>query len=162
MSEFSFYQIDAVGPDQPDTERATTVTTSPILRAFDSKISNFGALNVGNRMSSDYTRTNLGFATKDDLSDWEYITGAELDAEVELNPYVLGSSVKRTRDDQFFRMGMSNQEGESVDLPKYDVGDTKEVSAEGMVAGKNWPSEGWRSFGGKYDFTPYVGGGTVH
>jgi len=161
MSEFSFYQIDAVGPDQPDTERGTTVTTSPILRGFDSKISNFGILNVGNRMASDYTRTNLVFETKDTLSNWEYITGAEQDADIELNPYVLGSSIKHVRDDQFFRMGMSNQEGESVELPKFDVGDTKEVSGE-LTTGKNWPSEGWRSFGGKYDFTPYVGGGTVH
>lgn len=158
MSEYNFYQIDAIGPTESDVDDSTPVNTSPIRRAFDSKISNFGILNVGHRMSSDYTRTNLVFETKDDRSDWEYITGAELDAEVELNPYVLGSSIKRVRDDQFFRMGMENQDQVSVDLPKFDVGDTKDVSGD-LTAGKNWPSEGWRSFGGKYDFMPYAGGG---
>ena len=158
MSEYSFYQIDATGVSEPDLDSGRTiVNTSPIRRAVDSKISFFGSMNVGGRMESDYTRTKLDFESKDDRSDWEYITGAELDAEVELNPYVLGSTIKRVRDDQFFRMGMSNKDGKSIDLPKFDVGDTREVTGD-LVTGKNWPSEGWRSFGGKYDF-PYVGGG---
>jgi hypothetical protein len=31
------------------------------------------------------------------------------------------------------------------------------VDAAGMNAYKNYPTEGWRSFGGKYDFLPYTG-----
>jgi hypothetical protein len=52
----------------------------------------------------------------------------------------------------------------SIDKPKFDVMDTKEVSADAYMATvsgvdvyKNYPSEGWRSFGGKYDFLPYTG-----
>ena len=78
------------------------------------------------------------------------------------NPYLWGSTVKLTRDDQFVRMTMSKESGAEFDPPKFDVMDTKERTAEGMAATsntaiKNWPSEGWRSFGGKYDFLPYQG-----
>jgi hypothetical protein len=50
----------------------------------------------------------------------------------------------------------------SIDKPKFDVMDTDEVTAEGIMADgesvyKNYPSEGWRSFGGKYDYLPYTG-----
>jgi hypothetical protein len=49
-----------------------------------------------------------------------------------------------------------------VGVPNFDVMDEKERTAAGIVAtsnytAKNWPSEGWRSFGGKYDFLPYQG-----
>jgi hypothetical protein len=79
-----------------------------------------------------------------------------------------GSTVKYTRDDQFIRMGMSRNTGTTaaateIDQPMFDVMDEKERTAAGINATtnktiKNWPSEGWRSFGGKYDFMPYSGG----
>jgi hypothetical protein len=50
-------------------------------------------------------------------------------------------------------MGMTDNRGNSVDLPAHDVSDKDLVDPSGMVAGKNWPSEGWRSYGGKYDFS---------
>lgn len=159
MSEYNFYQIDHSGVDEPDRDAwAPTDATVPIRRALDAKVSNFGALNIGSRMASDYTRTVLHFQSKDELADWSKITEFDQDAEVNNNPFILGSTVKRVRDDQFFRMSMSNNKGDSIDAPKFDVMDTKEVNASGLVAGKNWPAEGWRSFGGKYDFTPYKGG----
>jgi len=159
MSEFNFYQIDQTGVVEPDRDAdSRTDTSTTIRRAVNAKISNFGALNVGARMASDYGRTSLDFESKDNLSDWHTITGVEQDADRINNPYILGSTVKLTRDDQFFRMGMSTLKGAEIDAPKFDVADTNVISA-GMTAGKNWPSEGWRTFGGKYDFTPYAGGG---
>jgi hypothetical protein len=80
------------------------------------------------------------------------------------------------RDDQFFRMKMEHPQtsptlladdnfsslypaGTStyIDDPTFDVMDTDVAQAEGMNAYKNYPTEGWRSFGGKYDFQPYTG-----
>jgi hypothetical protein len=157
MSEFNFYQIDHTGVNEPDRDDyARTDVAVPIRRAADMKISNFGAKNVGASMSSDYTRTVLYFQSKDELSDWNFITGVEQEANRDENPYVLGSTIKRVRDDQFFRMGMSNDRGTEIDEPGFDVMDTNLVDASSMVSGKNWPSEGYRSFGGKYDFSyPY-------
>lgn len=158
MSEYNFYQIDHTGVSEPDVATyVRTDTSTTIRRAADAKISTFGALNVGTRMDSDYGRTSLDFESKDTLSDWKSITEIIQDADRIDNPYLAGSTVKRARDAQFFRMGMSNDNGAEIDLPKFDVSDANNISS-GMTAGKNWPSEGWRSFGGKYDFMPYVGG----
>ena len=162
MSQFDFYQIPTVGVDEPDLVAARTDVAVPIRRAVDEKICNFGALNVGGRSAADYTKTELTWKTKDELADWKNITNFWQEAERNENPYVLGSTIKRTRDDQFFRMSMSNNRGLQLEQPKWDVSDTNLVDAANMIAGKSWPSEGWRSFGGKYDFTPYVGGGSVH
>ena len=120
------------------------------------------------------------YITKDDLADWKVQTedpglghnSGLRGTTIEQNPYIWGSTVKRFRDDQFFRMTMehypyrdgledfgdySADDPHYVDKPKHDVMDTDEVQAEGMNAYKNYPSEGWRSFGGKYDFLPYTG-----
>lgn len=169
MSEYDFYQIDATGVDEPDRVAARTDVNVPIRRALDSKINNFGALNVGAKMAGDYTRTDLNFKSKDNLLDHNVLVedtgiGQNVGARavtVNHNPYVLGGTIKLVRDDQFFRMSMTNDRGTSIDAPGFDVMDTNVVHS-GMTAGKNWPMEGWRSLGGKYDFTPYVGGGSVH
>lgn len=167
MSEYEFYQIDSTGVKEPDRDAdARSEKAVPIRRALDAKISDFGAKNVGSRMSIDYTRTVLDFESKDDLSDQNMQTEdtgigqnvAGRGINVDHNPYLEGSSIKKVRDEQSFRMGMSDNRGISIDAPKFDVMDTKSIIS-GMVAGKNWPSEGWRSFGGKYDFEPYQGGG---
>jgi hypothetical protein len=47
---------------------------------------------------------------------------------------------------------MSNGEGTQVDAPNFDVMDSRERTIDGTLIGMNWPGEGWRSFGGKYDF----------
>ena len=167
MSEYDFYQIDATGVNEPDRETdARTNVAVPIRRALDSKVSNFGSTTVGARMSDDYTRTSLDFESKDNLLDHnvlvedtgmgQNVSGRSIN--VDHNPYLVGSTVKKVRDEQAFRMGMSDNRGMSIEAPKFDVSDTNVVSS-GMTAGKNWPSEGWRSFGGKYDFMPYQGGG---
>lgn len=167
---FDFFQIPAVGVDEPDLDTARVGVDVSIRRPADMKMSNFGALNTGARLSSDYTRTNtMAFKAKGESEDWNVIT-ADTGVNVSLrgvsineNPNVWGSSVKFVRDDQFIRMTMSNDnEGASIDPPKFDVMDTNERSltaAQGISQSfKNWPTEGWRSFGGKYDFEEaYVG-----
>jgi hypothetical protein len=134
-------------------------------------------------MADDYTRTELTYITKDDLSNWKMITTDDgpgrligmRGTNVDQNPYLWGSTVKKVRDDQFFRMDMEHPvtsasllgddslntlypAGEAADIakPDFDVMDTNLVHS-GMDEKKNYPTEGWRSFGGKYDFLPYIG-----
>lgn len=163
---FDNFQIPQTGVAEPDlAEQTRSDASTPIRRAVDMKISNFGALSVGAIMASDYTRVNLGFKAKDDSADWSALKPEWQFAEMNENPLVVGSSVKYTRDDQFIRMGMSSIEGAQIDEPNFDVMDTNLTTAEGIVAfttspagvALNWPSEGFRTFGGKYDFLPYVG-----
>jgi hypothetical protein len=177
---FDFYQIPHTGVEEPDldTVRADgTYGKTVIRRPISMKMSNFGALEVSNRLSSDYTRTNtMTFKAKDELSDINVLTedtgvGQNVrlfGVTVNHNPYLSGSTIKLTRDDQFIRMTMSRDTGTSsaateIDLPRFDVMDDKErttagINATANAALKNWPTEGWRSFGGKYDFLPYAGG----
>jgi len=174
---FDFFQIPHTGVNEPDLDSQTrTDVNTRIRRPMDMKISNFGAYTVGARMSDDYTRVNLGFKAKGESEDWAVITEdtgvgsnvAGRGVTVIHNPLVWGSTVKYVRDDQFIRMTMSKEGGTSsaatqIDPPDFDVMDEKEVTAAGLIATsnadiKNWPSEGWRSFGGKYDFLPYSGG----
>lgn len=171
MSEYNFYQIDHTGVSEPDRDTdARTDQAVPIRRALDSKISMFGSNFVGARMGTDYTRTDLSFKSKDELLDHNVLTEdtgmgsnvAGRGVSVDHNPYLVGSTVKRVRDEQSFRMGMSDNRGTSVGEPKFDVSDTDVVDASGMVAGKNWPTEGWRSYGGKYDFHEAYKGGGIH
>jgi len=178
---FDFHQIPQVGVDEPELKgdyvRADgTYGKTVIRRPVAMKISNFGSLEVSNRLGWDYTRTDtMAFKAKGELEDINVITAdTGIGSNVRLfcvtvnhNPYLWGNSVKYTRDDQFIRMTMSKDTGSStaatqVDLPKFDIMDENERTAEGILATsnytmKNWPSEGWRSFGGKYDFLPYVG-----
>ena len=56
---FDFFQIDATGPSEPDLTASGIARSSAgltIRREVDMKVSNFGALNVDNRSSADYTR----------------------------------------------------------------------------------------------------------
>jgi len=185
MNEWNGWQIPHVGVAEPDREGEESRTDNfiPIRRALDMRMSNFGALNIGLRMSDDYTRTELTYISKDELADWHTITedvgpGRLLGMRgttVDHNPYIWGSTVKRVRDDQFFRMDMEHPvtsasllgddslaplypAGEPADIakPMFDVMDTNLVHS-GMNQYKNYPSEGYRSFGGKYDFLPYIG-----
>lgn len=161
---FNNFQIPHTGLDEQDLDdQIRTDPKIPIRRPADMKVSNFGALSVGTVMSTDYTRVNLGFMAKDDSADVNKIRPEWQFAEMNENPLLAGSSIKYTRDDQFIRMGMSNNDtGAQIDQPKFDVMDTNVITAEGMVAFENstiinWPTEGFRTFGGKYDFLPYPG-----
>ncbi len=176
--ESNLLTVSGVSDGQPRTDVFT-----PIRRALDMKMSNFGALNIGPRRTDDYSRTELTYTTKDDLSNWKVITADDgpgrlvgmRGTNVDVNPYLWGSTVKKFRDDQFFRMDMEHPvtssgllndsslaslypAGTPADIakPMFDVMDTKEVSS-GMSRYKNYPTEGYRSFGGKYDFLPYIG-----
>lgn len=184
---FDFFQIPHVGVEKVAKERDNdthvrspeTITymgksyyVNPKIRRHPNMVmSNFGALFVGSKMSHDYTRTDLGFKFKGEFEDvnlWSADTGVGQNVSlrgvnVVHNPLVWGSTVKYTRDDQFIRMSMSKDNGAQIDRPAFDVMDEKERTAAGIIATsnssiKNWPSEGWRSFGGKYDFLPYSGG----
>jgi hypothetical protein len=178
---FDFYQIPHTGVVEPETDVVRAdggYGKTVIRRPFAMKMSNFGALDVGNRLAADYTRTDtMAFKAKGESEDVNVITeDTGMGQNVRLfgvtvnhNPYIWGDSIKLTRDDQFFRMTMSRNTGTTtaateIDPPKFDVMDTKERTAEGMALADaaadptlNWPSEGWRSFGGKYDFLPYQG-----
>ena len=154
---FDFFQVAHSGVDS--ATKGVAVQT----RDLDMKMSSFGAMNTGARMSSDYTRTSLDFKSKDELEN-PTLPSFWLDADSIDNPLDWLSTVKYTRDDQFVRMGMSRIDNDghvaNIDQPGFDVMDKKETTPGGTNAVlKNWPSEGWRSFGGKYDFqTPYAGG----
>lgn len=179
---FDFFQTPHVGVEQPDMEavRADGVNgKTTIRRPFNMMMSNFGALDVSNRLDFDYTRTNtMSFKAKGESEDVNVITeDTGIGQNVRLfgvtvnhNPLLSGSTVKYKRDDQFIRMTMSRDTGTTtaateIDLPMFDVMDTNLATADGIADTsnsnlKNWPSEGWRSFGGKYDFLPYNGGWT--
>lgn len=146
-NDYDFFQIDHTGVDS--STQGNPVQT----RDLDMKISMFGAMNTGLRDSNDYTKTSRGFKFKDNLSDWSSITPPPfvMDGEYDENPYVLDSTTKRIRNDQFIRMGMTNNgTANAVDYPGHDVSDRKMAAPSTTVY---LPREGWRSFGGKYDFS---------
>ncbi len=147
-NEYNYFQLN------PLTDLGETLGAAHLTRDIGVKMSNFGALNFGDRMSTDYTRTVLDYEDKTNL---ENNVPVWLDAEFDMNPFVWGSTVKRIRDDQAWRMGMSNENGFAVEAPPMDVSDAKAVLGD-MTRGKNYPTEGWRSFGGKYDFSEAYNG----
>ena len=165
-NEWEFFQIPHVGVDS--ATKGNPVQT----RDLNMRLSNFGALWVADgvgRSDVDYTKVKYGFEQKGIMEGAAEFGLHDLvqDAEKNENPLVWDSTVKYTRNDEMFKMGMdtddtgSKSKSYGVALPKFDVMDTKFVQS-GMTALKNWPSEGWRSFGGKYDFLPYSGGGFRH
>ncbi len=165
MSEWEFYQIGHTGVD------STTYGNLVQTRDLDMRMSNFGALWTGNRLSADYTRVDtMAFVDKGIMEGAAEFGLHDLvqDAEMNDNPLVAGSTVKYTRDDAMFKMSMDTDDtGDKastygVSFPTFDVMDTNLVAADGMSSGYNYPTEGWRSFGGKYDFLPYSGGGSIH
>jgi hypothetical protein len=177
QDQFSFFQIPATGVDS--STKGNAVQT----RDLDMKMSNFGALWVGPRMghatvsgsypavANDYTRVAYGFeekSTMEGAAEFGLHDMPYKEAERDLNPLVEGSTVKYTRNDEMFKMGMATDDtgdkkaSYEVQFPNFDVMDTNLVDASGMSSGVNYPTEGWRSFGGKYDFLPYAGGGFTH
>lgn len=159
---YDFHQVPSTGVEEPDlAERARTDLGTVVVRPANMKVSRFGDLN---------TRPGFGFKDKGESEDWSRITedtgigqNVRLNGvSVNHNPHILGDSIKYGRNDQFVMMGMSRNTGTAtnatdVGLPGYDIMDPVATRAEGILGttnytSKNWPSEGWRSFGGKYDF----------
>ncbi len=168
MGEWSFFQLDPVSIGH-DWAKGSA---SHQMRNLDMKMSNFGMLNYGARRSDDYSRTVADFAAKSTMEGADAFGIHDLRgsgqycAERDRNPHVWGSTVKYIRDDQFTRMGMSmggknaltnyDTPNAQIDQPGFDVSDIQESHGP-WVSGKNYPSEGWRSFGGKYDRGVYDG-----
>ena len=160
MSQWEFYQIPHVGLNE---ENSPTVGNPVHTRDLNMRMSNFGALWVADgtgRSSTDYTKVKYGHEAKGEMEGAAEFGLHNLvqDAEKNENPLVAGSTVKYTRNDEMFKMGMETDDSGSklksygVAFPAFDVMDTKFVSAAGMSTSINYPTEGWRSFGGKYDF----------
>jgi len=148
-NEYDFFQIPKSGVDD------TTLGVGVQTRSADMKISDFNASYVGLRKGNDYTRTTQGFVEKEASSHWASIIPEWQYAERDENPYLEGSTVKKVRDDQFIRLGMAKDSGAFFSVPKSDTSDTKQAEADVKVY---MPIEGWRSFGGKHDFSmPYQG-----
>jgi len=153
---FDFFQVE---PHKVDDAWALT---GPAHRAFDVRMSNFNTKYRGVRRSDDYTRTILSrWANYVENPQKAVGVGFGTDpGEYVYNPYVWGSTVKRVLDDQAFKMGIAG-----INVKHDDVSDMDEVTAAGIKAYidaglsfLNFPSEGWSSFGGKYDkHTAYAG-----
>lgn len=151
-NEWEFFQIE---PNTVGSDWAVGAGAQQ-NRSPNTKMSNFGALNYGGRFSFDYTRTDFEFEEKGELEGADRMGMHSLtqDAEKNENPLVVNSTVKYERDDQFTRLGMSiggRGTGDTdPDAPGFDVSDTN-VSRGPWTAGKKYPTEGWYSFGQKYD-----------
>lgn len=123
------------------------------MRPIASRIARWNIDYAGPRNSSDYTKTVFGFKFKGEIENPKKEVGIGFGtdmAEYNYNPFVWGYAVshRRVLADPMFKI----MEGRgTVDIPKKDVMDQKEVAASGMSAYKNYPTEGYSSFGKKYD-----------
>lgn len=123
------------------------------MRPVSARISNWNIDYTGPRNTGDYTRTTFGFGFKGTIENPQKAVGIGFGtdmAEYNYNPFIWGYAVSHLRasNDPMFKM----TEGRgTIDLPKKDVMDKKEVDASDMSAYHNYPSEGWSSFGKKYD-----------
>jgi len=151
---FDMFQIGQAGVE------GETVGNSIQTRDLDMKISNFGALKNGTRSLTDYTNVLNNFKAKDELEN-PSVPSFVQDGDYNERPLVWNSTVKYVRDDQLIRMGNYTTIGGDIGMPKFDVSDTNVANMDvsiGYNSIKNWPTEGWRSYGGKYDFSePYQG-----
>jgi hypothetical protein len=117
-------------------------------RSPNSKISNYNMYFVGARMSSDYTRTTLGGS--DPRINPERVIGDGFSghgvdwALFNYNPYSKTNPNFRVLNDWLQITGLGD-----IDVDTDDVMDKDEVDAEGMVQYRNYPSEGYSSFGKK-------------
>lgn len=148
------------------------------MRRFGTRVAKFNVDYFGPRLSQDYTRTTLGFASKGDFENppfqdhekhqgGEYMMvgrGSQNDSQGRFvyNPFQWGKTAAHLRmlDDSMFVMGMYHggrnlpdygDTGADMVYPRRDVMDEKMTKASGMEQYKNYPKEGWASFGRKYD-----------
>ena len=151
-NEHDFFQLDpgSIGQDWKGGKQARQ------MRSPGNVIANYEALKYGSARSDDYTRVVFDNAHEENP---ERVLGIGFGTDMgwyNYNPYVWNSTVKRYLDDQFHMMMMQHNAklyvGADHSVFHMDVSDKDEVDASGMQQYKNYPSEGWRSFGGKYDF----------
>jgi len=159
---FDFFQVQ---PHKLEADWAvpdpTVAGNAQAMRHYDAIISNFNAMYRGARMATDRTRTTLDFAKQQNPKEMVGVGHGTDWAEYNYNPYVLGNTVKRVLDDQAHKMMMDHDRGAAHSIFHIDVSDMDEVTAAGIAAGLsflNYPTEGWSTFGKKYDkHAVYVG-----
>jgi len=147
------------------------------MRPIASRLARWNIDYAGPRNSNDYTRTSLGYKFKDEIENPEVIVGKGFGTdmgEFNYNPFVWGYAVSHRRmlNDSMFMMGMAhggtnlagyNDSGAEINPPRFDVMDQKEINASGMSQYKNYPTEGFSSFGKKYDKErPWAGNSWVN
>ncbi len=139
---FNFFQI-------PDVGVTNTYIGAGLQqhRDFGERISSFGALEYGIRDEDDYTKVSLGFKSKDELQN-PTIPPFAMSGDYDNNPFVWGSTVKRIRNDELTIMLLGSKNSFSASLPAMDVSDTKNSKGP-FEKPKNFPAEGWSSFGGR-------------
>ena len=142
-NQYDHFQLDpgSIGSDWKGGD------ASRQLRPPSTKVSHFEAMKFGTVRSDDYTRVVFDNAH---FENPQKVAGVGFGVDrgwYNYNPFVWLSTVKRILDDKMHRMMMG-----SIDVLNADVSDRDEVDADGMQSYYNYPSEGWRSFGGKYDF----------
>lgn len=149
-SEYNFFQIDKPASIGKNWKGGVS------MRSPGAKKSNFGSLNEGPRRSENYDLTVFTGAGADTMNPQKEVgVGFGTDrGEYNYNPYELGSTVLKMLNDKLLMTGLGD-----VEKAQRDVSDKKEASADGMLINKNYPSEGWSTFGKKYDKKkPYQGG----
>ena len=123
------------------------------MRPISVRISKWNVNYTGPRDANDYTKTTFGFAFKGTIENPKKVVGIGFGTDRDnynYNPFVWGYAVscRRVLNDPMFKM---TEKRGTVALPNKDVMDQKEVSAASMTAYKNYPTEGYSSFGKKYD-----------
>lgn len=145
--QFDNFQLNPndIGSDWVFSGDAAVGNVSP-----NSKISNYNAYFVGARMSTDRTRTTLG--GPDPKINPERVIGdgyAGFGVDwgmFNYNPYSKINPNFRVNNDWLKITGLGG-----IGVVTDDVMDADEVTASGMVQYRNYPTEGWNSFGKKGD-----------
>jgi hypothetical protein len=144
--QFDNYQLDpnALGSDWVFSGDQVHGSRSP-----NSKISNYNMYFVGARSTIDRTRTVLG--GPDPRINPPRVIGAGYSghgvdwAEFNYNPYSKVNPNFRVYNDYLTIWGLG-----SLDVDSHDVvGYVEEAKAEGMLQYRNYPTEGYNSFGKK-------------
>ncbi len=146
-NQFDNYQLE------PDTLAENWVFSDDEVhmnRGPNSKLSNPNHYMVGGRNTADITRTTFGSSSPNinpqrEINDGWLGHGVDW-AEFNYNPmggrYDSLNPNFRVLNDWLKITGMGG-----IDVPTDDVMDQDEVNASGMVAYRNYPSEGYSSFG---------------
>jgi len=145
--QFDNFQLNpgAIGSDWVFTGDAAVGNAAP-----NSKMSNYNAYFVGAKMSVDRTRTTLG--SPDPRINPERVIGDGFSgfgvdwSLYNYNPYSKVNPNFRVNNDWLQITGLGG-----IDVVTDDVMDADEVTASGMVQYRNYPTEGWNSFGKKGD-----------
>lgn len=145
--QFDNYQLN---PSTLGSDWKFSGDQATINRAPNGALSNYNARFVGARMSFDRTRTTLGGSDPNINPKREIGAGyAGFGVDWSLfnyNPYSKVNPNFRVNNDWLKITGLGG-----IDVVTDDVMDKDEVSADGMVQYRNYPTEGYNSFGKKGD-----------